>query len=596
MQYDHIGQMISVKIAEYGDSTALRYRIGDGWASLSYREFGLKINSLACAMIAAGVNQGDKVGIFSSNRYEWAVSDLACIMAGAISVPIYATNTQDQAEYIIQNAGIKLIFAGNADQYRKLAAIHEAGTHLHIIAYDPTIKIDSTFAAYFRDFLNVPDQSELIKEAQLRSGKIKRDDVTTIIYTSGTTGHPKGVMLTHANLFHQFQCVETHFNVTQKDVSLCFLPLSHVYERMWSYYVYLKGAIQTYLEDPKQIIETMQEVKPTAMVSVPRLYEKIYAAVMNSQESASKLKRLLFTQALKTGAARNELYFRGKPVPGGLAIKYGILDKLVLSKVRAVVGGDKNFFSAGGAPLDKTIEEFFLSCGLLICQGYGLTETSPMISYNAPGSFKFGTVGKVAPDCEVRISDIGEIEIKGPQVMKGYYNNPEATAESIVDGWFKTGDVGEFDEDGFLKITDRIKDLIITSGGKNIAPQNIEKLIGKDFFIDQIIAIGDKRNFVSALIVPAFESLEAWAHKKKIQFQNMDELIEHPHVIDFFRERIDAQSKKLAQYETIKKFKLLAKPFTQEGGEITPTLKLKRKQINEKFKALIDTMYHKNED
>jgi len=596
MNYDHIGQMITIKIAEYGDHTALRYKVVGGWASLSYKEFGAKITSLACAMIQAGIKKGDSVGIYSANRYEWAVSDFACILAGAVSVPIYATNTRDQAKFIVQDAGIKLIFVGNEEQYQHIASIVKEGIKLQVVAYDPAIAIDSSLARYFPEFLNIKDQEKLMAEMNLRSGKIKLDDVTTVIYTSGTTGNPKGVMLTHGNLFHQFECVDTNFNVTHEDVSLCFLPLSHVYERMWSYFVYLKGAIQTYLEDPKQVIETMQEVKPTAMVSVPRLYEKIYAAVLNAQESASSLKRFLFNKAIETGTLYNPLFFRKQVIPTGLAIKYKILDKLVLSKVRAVVGGDKNFFSAGGAPLDKSIEEFFLACGLLICQGYGLTETSPMISYNTPDNFKFGTVGKLVPNCEVRIAESGEIQVKGPQVMKGYFNNPAATAESFEDGWFKTGDVGEFDEDGYLKITDRIKDLIITSGGKNIAPQNIEKLVGKDFFIDQIIAIGDKRNFVSALVVPAFESLEAWAHKKKIQFQNNEELISHPHVIDFFRERIDFHSQKLANYETIKKFKLLAKPFTQEGDEMTPTLKLKRKQINEKFKAIIETMYHKQEE
>ncbi len=594
MNYDHIGQMITIKIAEYGNHTALRYRSDQGWASLTYKEFGDRITRLACAMIDAGIGRGDTVGIYSANRYEWAVTDFACILVGAVSVPIYATNTRDQAEFIIQDAQIKLIFVGNQEQYSNVVSIHEAGHTLQIICFEPSLPVDTKIASDFADFLQTDAREELIDEMNLRSGEIKTDDLTTIIYTSGTTGNPKGVMLSHGNLFHQFECVDANFQVSREDVSLCFLPLSHVYERMWSYYVYLKGATQTYLEDPKQVIETMQEVKPTAMVSVPRLYEKIYAAVLNSQESASSIKRFLFNKAIETGTVYNDLFFRKENIPSGLAIKYKILDKLVLSKVRAVVGGDKNFFSAGGAPLDKSIEEFFLACGLLICQGYGLTETSPMISYNTPENFKFGTVGKLVPNCEVRIAESGEIQVKGPQVMKGYFNNPEATAECMEDGWFKTGDVGEFDEDGFLKITDRIKDLIITSGGKNIAPQNIEKLVGKDFFIDQIIAIGDKRNFVSALVVPAFESLEAWAHKKKIQFQNNEELINHPHVIDFFRERIDHHSQKLAKYETIKKFKLLAKPFTQEGGEITPTLKLKRKQINEKFKALIDTMYNKH--
>lgn len=594
MKYNHIGQMITEKIAEYADHTALRFKENDVWKSLTYTEFGDQINRLACALVKANIQRGDTVAIYSPNRYEWAVSDFACILAGAVSVPIYATNTKEQAQYIIKDAGIKLIFVGDADQYKNVAAIQSEGASIQVISYDSSIKVDPSIAKHFDEFIQIEGTDAYETELKARQSEIKRDDMTTIIYTSGTTGNPKGVMLSHGNLFHQFEAVDANFKVGREDTSLCFLPLSHVYERMWSYYVYLKGAVHTYLADPKMVIETMQEIKPTAMVSVPRLYEKIYAAVMNSQESASKIKKALFNKAIKVGAEHNELYFSKQPVGFGLKLKYKLFDKLVLSKVRALVGGDKNFFSAGGAPLEKTIEEFFLACGLLICQGYGLTETSPMVSYNTPGAFKFGTVGILVPGCEVRIADNGEIQVKGPQVMLGYYNNPVATAESIVDGWFKTGDVGKFDSDGFLKITDRIKDLIITSGGKNIAPLNIETLVGKDFYIEQIIAIGDKRKFISALIVPAFEALEEWARKKKIQYSSTDELIDHPKVTEFFQTRIDLHSKLLAQYETIKKFKLLPKPFTMEAGEITPTLKLKRKQINDKFKALIDTMYHRH--
>ncbi len=594
MKYDHIGQMITEKIAEYSNNTALRFKDKDAWKTLTYAEFGDKINRLACALIKANVQRGDKVAIYSHNRYEWAVSDFACILAGAVSVPIYATNTKEQAQYIVKDAGIKLMFVGDSTQYENVAAIQSEGVSIQIISYDSSIKIDPVIASHFDEFIQIDSTDTYTAELKTRQGEINRDDMTTIIYTSGTTGNPKGVMLSHGNLFHQFAAVDANFTVSNKDTSLCFLPLSHVYERMWSYYVYLKGAVHTYLADPKLVIETMQEIKPTAMVSVPRLYEKIYAAVMNSQENASKIKKMLFSKAIKVGAEYNTLFYNKQSIGPGLKFKYKIFDRIVLSKIRAVVGGEKNFFSAGGAPLEKTIEEFFLACGLLVCQGYGLTETSPMVSYNTPGAFKFGTVGKLVPDCEVRIADNGEIQVKGPQVMLGYYNNPEATAESIVDGWFKTGDVGEFDSDGYLKITDRIKDLIITSGGKNIAPLNIETLVGKDFYIEQIIAIGDKRKFISALIVPAFEGLEEWARKKKIQYSSTKELIDHPKVTDFFRKRIDLHSKLLAQYETIKKFKLLRKPFTMEAGEITPTLKLKRKQINEKFKALIDSMYHRH--
>jgi long-chain acyl-CoA synthetase len=312
---------------------------------------------------------------------------------------------------------------------------------------------------------------------------------------------------------------------------------------------------------------------------------------MNRQETASPLKKRLFHQAVKTGDEYYNKRKNNQPVSFGLKLKHKFFDTLVLSKIRAVVGGEKNFFSAGGAPLEQSIEEFFFACGLLVCQGYGLTETSPMITYNTPGCFKFGTVGKPVPNCEVRISQDGEIQVKGPQVMKGYYNNPEKTAEDIVDGWFKTGDVGEFDSEGFLKITDRIKDLIITSGGKNIAPLHIETLVGKDFFIEQIVAIGDKRRFISALVVPSFDALETWAQKKQIPYASMEELVSHPDVVRFYRKRIDSHSKLLAQYETIKQFKLLSKPFTIEDGEITPTLKLKRKNISEKYKDMVDDMY-----
>ncbi len=590
MNYEHLGEMITDKIATYSDRTALRYRDNNHWEPLTYSEFGEKIKELATAMLAAGVAQGENVGIYSANRYEWAVADFACILAGAVSVPIYATNTREQAEFIIKDAGIKLMFIGDRFQYDNISAICSDGLPLTIVSFDPSIEPGSGHYL-FQDFLNLPALPETARILEERSSAIKKDNTTTIIYTSGTTGNPKGVMLSHGNLFHQMECVDANFTVTGDDLSLCFLPLSHVYERMWSYYVYYAGAIHTYLEDPKQVIETLQEVKPTAMVSVPRLYEKIYAAVMNKQENASGLKKALFTKAIETGDIYYNKLKHNEPVSLILKLKHAFFDKMVLSKIRGVVGGDKNFFSAGGAPLEQSIEEFFFSCGLLVCQGYGLTETSPMISYNTPQAFRFGTVGKPVPGCEVRIAETGEIQVKGPQVMKGYYNNPEKTAEDIVDGWFKTGDIGEFDEDGFLKITDRIKDLIITSGGKNIAPQKIESYVGKDFYIEQVVTIGEKRNFISALIVPAFEALEAWAEENSISYKDMDELVAHPKVVDFYKERIDMHSDNLAQYETIKKFVILKEPFSIEGGEITPTLKLKRKAINDKYKHLVESMY-----
>lgn len=594
MKFENIGQLLKEITGKYSGNTALRYKKDDKWLSLSYGDFGEKIKSLAAAMIDAGIKKGDNVGIYSPNRYEWNMVDFACVFCRAVSVPIYATSTRKQVEFIIKDAAIRFIFAGSDFQYSNVAAIRSE-VPLQVVTFDPETDIDRSFATHFSTFIDKEINEFTSEEIDRRLQAIRRDDTTTIIYTSGTTGVPKGVMLTHANMFHQIEALEVDFNVNSKDVSLCFLPLSHVYERMWSYYVYYKGAVNTYLDDPKKVIETMQEVKPTAMVSVPRLYEKIYAAVMNSQENASAVKQKLFKKAIKTGEAYYTKSYAGQPIPVRLKLQHNLYDKLVLHKIRQVVGGEKNFFSAGGAPLEKQIEEFFFACGLLICQGYGLTETSPMVSCNSPVTFKFGTVGRPVKECQVRIAENGEVQVKGPMVMKGYYNNPEATAEVIENGWFKTGDIGEVDADGFLKITGRIKEIIITSGGKNIAPLRIETMVGKDFFIEQIIAIGDKRNFISALVVPSFDVLEAWAKQKEIFYNSLEELVNHPMVVNLYQKRIDMQSRLLAKYETIKKFRILPKPFSQEDGSLTPTLKLKRDQIHQKFQELIDAMYNREE-
>jgi len=398
-------------------------------------------------------------------------------------------------------------------------------------------------------------------------------------------------MLSHGNFFHQIDAVTANFRVGPEDRSLCFLPLSHVYERIWSYIVFHQGAQNNYIQNPREVLQYFDDVRPTAMVSVPRLYEKIYAAIMDRLEKLSTLQKHLFIWA--TGVGRQWAHARrGNRKPGlGLKIRHGLADRLVLRKMRAIVGGDKNFFSAGGAPLAKEIEEFFLDIGLLICQGYGLTETAPMISYNTPQHFKFGTVGRPAPGCRVRIASDGEIQVKGPNVMLGYYNNPEATEAVFEDGWFRTGDVGFIDAEGFLVITDRIKDLIITSGGKNIAPQRIETAVGKDHYIEQITTIGDRRKFISALIVPSFEAIENVARAKGITFHSREELVQHTDIIAFFRERIDRQSSELARYETIKTFTLLPREFSQDSGEITPTQKIRRKVIEQHFGPEIDAMY-----
>jgi len=398
-------------------------------------------------------------------------------------------------------------------------------------------------------------------------------------------------VLTHANFFNQFRAIDERFRLGEADRSLCFLPLSHAYERTWSYYVFRAGASNSYLADPKDVVTSMPEVRPTAMVSVPRLYEKICAAVLARIDRASAPRRALFHWAMGVGKRYQACRKEGRPSGRWLALRHRVADRLVLSKIRDVVGGEKNFFSAGGAPLSSEIEEFFLAAGLLICQGYGLTETSPMVTCNSPGAFRFGTVGRPIPGCEVRIGEGGEVLVRGGNVMKGYHRKPAETAAAFEDGWFKTGDVGVLDEDGYLRITDRIKDLIITSGGKNIAPQHIESLFGSDPFFENVAVLGDGRLYVTALVVPAFPVLEQYAKEHGIPYASRKDLVERPEIVALYEGHIQEATRHIAGYERIKRFTLMPGEFSLEGGELTPTLKVKRRAVEQKYRALIDAMY-----
>ncbi len=592
MNRDHLAVMIRQSVEKYGNRTAMRNKAGGEWQSITYREMGDYIDNVAKALIDTGIKEGDMVGIFSQNRPEWNIVDFAILSVKGTSVPVYATNTAKQAEYIVNDASISVLFVGDQEQYDKICSFIDSSQTLKtVIVFDDSVLLKGDHSVYYRDFVERGKKSGKDDELKNRLSTFSSDETATLIYTSGTTGDPKGVILTHSNFFNQFRAIDAEFNVGTSDVSLCFLPLSHAYERTWSYYVFRNGVQNNYVHDPKQIVEFMAEVRPTAMVSVPRLYEKIYSTVFDRLEKASPIKKGMFRWALKTGKKYAYKKKDGRFIGPLLRASHALVDKLVLSKLRDIVGGSKNFFSAGGAPLSRDIEEFFFACGILICQGYGLTETSPMITYNTPNSFRFGSVGKPIPGCEVKLSDEGEILARGDNIMKGYYNKPEATGETIVNGWLRTGDVGRIDEDGFLFITDRIKDLIITAQGKNIAPQHIETIIGKDHYIEQIAVIGDKRKYVSALIVPSYDALEAYAVENNITYTSRDDLIGKPEIIEFYTSRINEISNELANYEKIKRFTLMPSEFTQEGGELTPTLKIKRKVVGEKYREVIDRMY-----
>jgi len=596
MEQRHLADMIAQSCRQHADRVAMRTKSPGGWQAITYRELGDRIQRLAASLIAMGVKAGDRVGIFSQNCAEWAIADFGIQTVDAVTVPIYATNTAGQAEYIVRDAGIKVLFVGDADQYAKITSFADRhGLLEHIVRFDlpEATSQDGKRTHSFGDLLASAPSLNAAPRSERRPSDTSCQ-LASIIYTSGTTGDPKGVMLSHGNFFHQIDAVKAHFQVSPADRSLCFLPLSHVYERSWSYLVFHQGAQNHYIQNPREVLQALGEVRPTAMVSVPRLYEKIYAAVMDRLEKAPPLRRRLFDWAIGIGRQWANARRADRKPGNRLALEHWLADRLVLCKIRAIVGGDKNFFSAGGAPLAKAIEDFFLDVGLLICQGYGLTETSPMISCNTPRHFKFGTVGRPVPGCRIRIGPDDEVQVKGPNVMLGYYNNPDATAAAFDDGWFRTGDVGRIDNDGYLVITDRLKDLIITSGGKNIAPQRIETAVGKDHYIEQIAAIGDRRKYVSALIVPAFEAVETLAREKGITFHTREDLVKHPDIINFYRERIDRQSGDLAGFETIKAFTLLPREFSQQEGEVTPTQKIRRKVIEKRFAPDIAAMYPEN--
>lgn len=596
MNYTHYSQVFLDQVNKYGDRVAMRYKPKDKWEEITWNQFGDLVNKTSKALLECGIGEQETVGIFSQNMPLWTVADIASLCIRGIPVPIYATNTAKQAEYIINDAEIKVLFVGDAEQYSKIMQILPENKHLQkIILFKESVPIQkSDNIMYFKDFLKIGEQSNKDNMLSERMQRAKIDDLLTLIYTSGTTGEPKGVMLTHSNVIfqkgeHDLRLIDPNDN----DVSLAFLPLSHVFERIWTYYVFATGMTNNYLEDPARIIECIQEVKPTIMCAVPRFYEKIYATVFNQLESASPLKRKLFNWAVSVGAKHNNRKKDQQFIPPFLRFKFAIADTLVLKKIREAVGGRIKFFPCAGAPLSQEIEEFFYACGIFICYGYGLTETTATVTCHEPFKFKFGAVGKPLPHVEVKIDENnGEILVRGGNVMKGYYKKPQATAEVFThDGWFRTGDAGYFEENGELRITERIKDLMKTSGGKYIAPQMIESTIGADHFIEQMAVIGDQRKYVTALIVPAFDALEEYAKTHNIAFTSREDLVSKPEIIEFYQQRIEEAQKEFARFEKIKKFTLLPHEFTVESGEITPTLKIKRKAIAEKYKDIIDAMY-----
>jgi len=517
---------------------------------MSTEEFARRVRACAGALAAAGLVRGDRVAILSYNRVEWAIADFACQIIGVADVPIYSTLPPDQVAYILQDSGAKAIFVENADQVAKAR-----GQVPRIISFDPAEGAES-----FEDFLK--------KGGEPPAVKIDPDDLATLIYTSGTTGVPKGVMLTHRNLVSNMLASASAFDITPADMILSFLPLSHVFERIFDYLFFLWGTSIAYAEHVDKVAENLLEIRPTIMAAVPRFYEKVYSKIRKSVGEQKPWKQGLFEWARAVGAVAGEFHRRGARAPFGLRFRLGLAKLLVLNKLQGRVGGRIRFFVSGGGALSRDVAEFFYSLGLPILEGYGLTETSPVICVNRIGATRLGTVGQRIPGVDVKIAADGEILARGPNIMKGYYNKPEETAKVIVDGWFATGDIGELDADGYLKITDRKKDLFKTSGGKYIAPSVIEGKLKLSPRILNAVVIGDARKFPSALIVPA-KGVSREEIAKEVAMLN----------------------ESLAHHEQLKKFELIDTDFTIDGGELTPTMKVRRKVVEKKYKQLIDSIY-----
>ena len=572
----------------------LNYKHDGRWISISAAEMLKRVRCIAAGLYSLGVRRSDRVAILSESRPEWVLTDAGCMFATAINVPIYPTLTAPQVRYILKDSGARVLVVQNEEKFLQVReAIAECKAIEHVVFFEkPAVgetRGISLAELEERGRTTEETQPDLINEA---ARLIKPDDLATLIYTSGTTGEPKGVMLTHENLVSNLIDSSSHLKFAQDDSALSVLPLSHVLERM-AMYMYLYHGMATYFGESLDAIgPNLREVRPTIFVGVPRIFEKIFARVKEKTAEKGRLNIAILNWAVALGKEYARLSTRHKKIPAVLEFKRKIADKLIFSKIRNALGGRIRLLVSGGAALPEELALLYIGAGLPIVQGYGLTETSPVITAGVMEDNRVGTVGKPIRNVAVRIASDGEIESRGPNVMRGYYNKPEETrAVFTEDGWFKTGDIGRIDEDGFLHITDRKKELFKTSGGKYIAPQPIEQMIKGSSFVNQVVLVGNGRKFPAALVVPDWERVESYAHLKGIKAKNHAELCKHPRIIDLFERQIAGLTTELAKYERVKKVALLENELTIEEGELTPTLKVKRRVVDEKYRDLIDALY-----
>ncbi|WP_387492134.1 AMP-dependent synthetase/ligase [Photorhabdus sp. RM96S] len=589
----HLINRLQQQIKQHPEKIAFRQWSPAEQLELNWNDIGKKTNAISRALLEIGVDVQEKIGLFAHNSMAWSLADIAVLQLRAVTVPLYATSSQEQASFILNDAGVRILFVGGQPQYDVAITLTERCPQLsHIIVLDESVDLrDCSLAQHLSDFMadnKLQHQSAL----ETRIANHNLDDLFTLIYTSGTTGEPKGVMLDYRNLAYQLYSHDHILTLTDQDVSLSFLPLSHVFERAWSFYVMHVGAQNVYLTDTNFVRQAMADIRPTVMCAVPRFYEKIYSAVFEKVSRAPWHRRKLFNWAIKCGERQFLRNLQSKKSCLWSTVMHRLADKLVLSKLRNVLGGRVRFLPAAGARLDETIILFFLAVGINIKYGYGMTETCATVSCWEEQGYIFGSIGKPLPGIDVRIGGEDEIQVRGPIVMKGYFNNQQETTKAFTqDGWLRTGDAGKLDENGNLFITERLKDLMKTSNGKYIAPQMIESTLGQDRFIEHVAVIADARKFVSALIVPCYEALEEYARSINLKYHDRVELLRHSQIIEMFEQRLKEVQKNFAHFDQVKRFILLPKPFSMETGELTPTLKLRRKIIMQRYYKEIESMY-----
>lgn len=602
----HLAHMFRDTVAKYAYRPASRVRVDGRWRIRTYAQMRRRVDAISLALVEHGVQRGDRVAIFSHNSPEWIEIDLAVMTVGAVPVPIYPTSTSEQVVHIVSDAQVRVIcVAGSAERDLVGSALDRMPSLVAIVVIDPSTA-DGPGAEEDRpaSFGEVPvlalDDVVSVQRTPARTDELRGlvderlaqsagDDVASLIYTSGTTGVPKGVMITHRAAMAQARALDEFFDIRPADHSLSFLPLSHALEWGWSMVLLTHGCLNTFVTNPKTVASMLAEVRPTLFVSVPKLYEQVMM-VAHEKVDDSRLKTRLFDWSLDIGRRWWEASEEGRRPERGLRLRHRVADALVLRAIRDGVGGPKTVLAAGGAPLRKEVEEFFAAVGILVCQGYGLTEASPLVSFNSPDAHKFGTAGRPLVGSEIKVGEEGELLYRGPNVMKGYWNAPEATGQTIQDGWLRTGDVGHIDEDGYLVITDRLKDIIVTLNGKNISPQPIEGLLMADPLFEQAVILGDNRPCLTLLVKPSMPRVEELAEKLHLNLSGVEGM-HSPELVEEIWRRVADLTTKLPSQEQIRDLRVLWDDFNQDNGLLTPTLKVRRREVEKRFKDVIDEMY-----